>query len=536
MLFGDTDNWLPIRYCDEILLAARISSPEAQSLVSLRKGEYVKPSRDRAARRIKHASRGLIEVTADGKVQFIHETVREFFLTGPGLGILDPKLADNPIALSYEVLVRGSLNVANGNFGPALFHRFNGHVLTYAYSVEKHGGSNATLLESICAGRYRREGQSVLQTVCNLNLTSCVHALLEQGVHPDDSGGKSEFATPLLAALLRGVPPGRALIKALIKAGANLEACTFNGMTPLLVALENGWAGVAKYLATHGANIHARHSNRGAIHYLLEGQSRCHRFYERSSTSLAPNLLVDLLRRGVDPTGGSPVGFPTPLHLAAKYGNVHAAAALLAHHVPLHTSDDKGHTPLMCAAGSRSPQAAEICALLLKHGADIDFNADGGVTPLMCAAGCSNPEVCALLLKQGADPNFINEKGWAALPWALDVGHNIDVFKMLLGAGTDVNKVGPRGQNALHILVTRMVRWEDRENWADWRHWKDEERIVAVVRLVVEAGCDREAKDEDGLRPLDVALVKGLKLGAVLRGLLDPAGSGPGKGEEDSRG
>ncbi|KAK3899526.1 hypothetical protein C8A05DRAFT_36854 [Staphylotrichum tortipilum] len=333
VLFGDMHpNPYRPAHSAKILFAARMSSPEARSLIVLPKGGYVKPSRERTARRIKDASRGLVEVTANDEVQFIHETVREFFLTGPGLALLDPRLAENPVGLSYEVLVQGCINAENSQFDDLCRIELAIRILTYAGLVEKHGGCNTALLESICAGMYRAQGESALLQVTSLNLTSCVLALLKQGVHPDDA------------------------------------------------------------------------------------------------------------------------------------------------------RDDGGMTPLMHAAGSNSSRAAQICKLLLEHGADVNYTRHDGCTAVLLA------------VREG----------------------QVDVIKLLVEAGADVNVVTPKGQNALHMVGTRMLalmRWP-RYYWEKWKNDEEWEGMMEVTRLLVEAGCDRAAKDREGNWPIDTVLgfESGMKL------------------------
>ncbi|OTA58834.1 hypothetical protein K449DRAFT_373278, partial [Hypoxylon sp. EC38] len=74
------------------------------------------PPTERLGKYIKTASRGLIEYNEEtGSVQFIHETVREFFLNGGGLGLVDPRLTDQPLAQSYMMLIRTELEILEMN-------------------------------------------------------------------------------------------------------------------------------------------------------------------------------------------------------------------------------------------------------------------------------------------------------------------------------------------------------------------------------------------------------------------------------------
>ena len=68
------------------------------------------PEDTRLRNLIRNSSRGLTESTKNS-VQFIHETVREFFLKGPGLSYLDPTLASGPIGKSSLAIAHGCLTI-----------------------------------------------------------------------------------------------------------------------------------------------------------------------------------------------------------------------------------------------------------------------------------------------------------------------------------------------------------------------------------------------------------------------------------------
>jgi energy-coupling factor transporter ATP-binding protein EcfA2 len=204
VLFGD-ESFKRHGFPQAAVLAAHFSSSGFQLQNGL--GDNISPKHERTIRRIKDASRGLIEYnTADKKVQFIHETAREFFLTGPGLGLLDARLAENPTGLSYMALVNGCLNTIEASPEPSRvqywFHWFAGHtrssVIHYARMVERHGGSNIALVESIKAGRYGalegmkystygqlERGESFIDYLSRVGLTSCALNLLKQGLHSE---------------------------------------------------------------------------------------------------------------------------------------------------------------------------------------------------------------------------------------------------------------------------------------------------------------------------------------------------------------
>jgi hypothetical protein len=60
-------------------------------------------------RQIRNLSKGLIEVSPRG-VQFIHEAVREFFIHGSGLAILENRSGSPPTVLGHLTIIRGCLH------------------------------------------------------------------------------------------------------------------------------------------------------------------------------------------------------------------------------------------------------------------------------------------------------------------------------------------------------------------------------------------------------------------------------------------
>jgi len=104
---------------------------------------------------------------------------------------------------------------------------------------------------------------------------------------------------------------------------------------------------------------------------------------------------------GVDARDG--VKHCTPLHMAARRGNVEVAEALLDSGAAIDPRDSSGDTPLHRAVNCNQPKVAR---LLLARGADIHSIGSKGLTPLAAArthalrtalqSGRSSPSGCAL--------------------------------------------------------------------------------------------------------------------------------------------
>jgi ankyrin repeat protein len=128
----------------------------------------------------------------------------------------------------------------------------------------------------------------------------------------------------------------------------------------------------------------------------------------------------------------SPDGF-TALHLAAFFGNVEAARALLERGADAGAvaHNDMQVAPLHSAA---SASAREICRLLLQYGADVNARQQGGWAALHAAAQNGDRELATILLEAGADPSQQHDGGKTAAQIAAESGHSELVDLLTPGA------------------------------------------------------------------------------------------------------
>jgi truncated hemoglobin YjbI len=89
-----------------------------------------------------------------------------------------------------------------------------------------------------------------------------------------------------------------------------------------------------------------------------------------------------LIKAGANVNASDGVKHCTPLHMAARRGNVEIAEALLNHGADLEARDSAGETPLRRAVNCNK---AEMAALLVAKGADIHSIGKRGLTPLLAA-------------------------------------------------------------------------------------------------------------------------------------------------------
>jgi ankyrin repeat protein len=141
----------------------------------------------------------------------------------------------------------------------------------------------------------------------------------------------------------------------------------------------------------------------------------------------------------------------------------------------------------------------DMVQLLLKAGANPGTKDHYDRTALMFAASSGNSNVVALLLPFGL-VNARSRGGSTALMAAAATG-NPDLVRTLLGAGAHVNDRDARGVTALFAGSTGDLDSFSYGEWANWPRPEIPEDVVrrdAVVRLLLEAGANLNARDKDG--------------------------------------
>lgn len=155
------------------------------------------------------------------------------------------------------------------------------------------------------------------------------------------------------------------VVKLLLAAGANPNARSVNGTTPLYVAARFGQTAIASQLLAAGALVDGRGEGGAALN---------------AAAYRSPVELVELLLakgadvRVVDDTGG------TALHAAAVWNAEGAARALLAAGASVDAVDKEGNTPLHATtsfASATSKGSVAVARLLLAAGAKLTANAAG---------------------------------------------------------------------------------------------------------------------------------------------------------------
>jgi ankyrin repeat protein len=258
----------------------------------------------------------------------------------------------------------------------------------------------------------------------------------------------------------------------LLAAGAQLEARTANGFTPLMTAIVHLQAATVRQLLAHSSNVSAVDD---------EGWQALHRACGMAAEApeIAIGMVVQLLAAGSDPNAPATAAAVTPLALTVHYGCIEIVRLLLKAGADPDAACADGTTPLMFAAQTKQ---IDKLAALLEAGAAVDGARPCGDTALMFAASNGHLAGLSALLKAGAAVNTANDQGVTCLMYASGLAPEVQdacqIVDALLAAGAAVATADNTGRTAL-MMAARSGG-------------------VAVVRSLLQAGAAVNTAAEDG--------------------------------------
>ena len=284
--------------------------------------------------------------------------------------------------------------------------------------------------------------------------------------------------TPLLYAARAGC---RGCVQALLMGGADIDLPNPDGMTPLMVAIDNSHFEVAQYLLDQGANPHTWDWWGRTPLYVAVNMRGGPDSNPGNREPASLRLVHALLNAGVNPNHQLNMLQPSRNGNSGRF------------------KDDllnTGATALLRAAQTFDN---DVVRALLEHRALIDLPNAMGVTPLMAAAGIGtrtgqsvlgpgppadvearSMETMAILIKAGADVNaritdttsltariarastMTNREGQTTLFFAVQSGRAA-VVRFLLDHGAKVDAMGDSGRALLNaakdnVEIAAMIR------------------------------------------------------------------------------
>ncbi len=380
------------------------------------------------------------------------------------------------------------------------------------------------------------DGSTALLWAAYWNDQETVKALLAAGANVNASN--RDGFTPLYR---RPAPMATlAMVEILLKAGADANSFQAQGQTVLMTAARAGNAEAVKALLDHGAEVNAKETWRGQT-ALMWATAENH-----------PDVVQVLVDHGAEVNAVSSVfdfsGMKT------KPGDV-----------PMHFPRG-GFTALLFAARGGFTDCAKI---LLEHGADIKIADPDGTSALVLAIINGHFDTAGFLLDRKADPNAADQYGRAPLFAAVDMHDmyqsnrpapkengkldSLDIIKMLLARGADPNAkltklIPPRavldfpdvmmGEGATPFL--RAAKSSDIPVMQLLLDKGADPKVVTkggVTALMVAAGMGHEKTVRGGEQPIEamkICLEKGVNINAATDRTLNTAlHAAAGQGTDD---
>jgi ankyrin repeat protein len=451
-----------------------------QSLQACQSSEDYVPDSDRMKRRIQTLSRGLAEITQTQVVQFIHQSVKDFF-------VKEGVLASDGCQTSTEAAIRANLRLAKicirylamEEIGQSIIYNTRDFpFLDYAAT-------------SLAAHMKQCDGEGVLQHGLLASFAWPSNALVELWTRVQQEipqCGQSYHRLPQRGNLVHttAVYGITGLLKAVLEVGdktiidKHIDERDMDLRTPLSLAAANGHEAVVELLT-------------GAGKADVEAKDR----YGQTPLSWAAanghHTVVELLvgKGNADVEAKDRYG-QTPLSWAAANGH-HTVVELLVGKgkADVDSKDRYGHTPLSWAAANGRKTVVEF--LVGKGNADVESKDGDGRTPLSLAATNGHQTVVELLVGTGrADVQAKNKDSKTPLSLATAAGHRA-VVEFLV----DTGRVDVEGKDTTG--GTPLLRAAENGHEA------------VVKSLVVKAKANVEAKDKTGQTPLLVAVKSGHK-------------------------
>lgn len=243
------------------------------------------------------------------------------------------------------------------------------------------------------------------------------------------AGAFEEFASGWLTPLMFAARENDVeSAKAIVKAGADINAQAADGKDALSLALFDGNWDVAEFLIDSHANLNQADAQRFTPLFWA---------VDRRNMETAPNfpwmetrdplpLIKKMLDGGANPNAlinatprarmreGSPrLVYATALMRAALAGDVELSRLLLSHGADAKIISKDRETVLMAACGTgfingyhrqRTPaERLELVKMLVDMGQDVNAADNYGITPLMVAANLGDLEIVKYLISKGAD-------------------------------------------------------------------------------------------------------------------------------------
>jgi len=305
----------------------------------------------------------------------------------------------------------------------------------------------------------------------------------------------SLWCTPLHSTVIS--QPQREAIDILIAAGADVEASTKGGLTPLMFAARTGSAAAVDALLSHQAAPDAADlMGRPVISYAAEegNDEIVKRIYQKGGRNL-----IQIADKG---------GL---FRAAATGGSMALTEILLADGVNINVRDEEGFTPLLTAVECNHKELSDY--LILK-GADLKAKSNDGRDLFEVACRAGNIALAKKLLDDGhaskRRPSFLSNVALS--------GH-VESVEYLLTDKADVNFQGEDGSTPLTIAICASQI----KHQLVTKNSASEDDYACIVELLLEHGAKVDQINALGLTAVHLAAVN--SSARIMKALLKAGGN-----------
>ncbi|RKL33537.1 hypothetical protein BFJ72_g10053 [Fusarium proliferatum] len=501
-----------------------------------------------SARCVISSSKGLAEIIQleQPRVQFIHESVRDFLIKDGGLQEIWPELGPNwegvghdrlkGCCYSYFQLVTRKLQMEDSyHVGEDLLLEIETYpFLEYASQSVLHHANLASdidgqqsILENfptsvwkcvINAFQYQKYSPEtgLLYILADRGHSTLIQTRLKSDANIYVPSEKDRYIYPLIAAMARG---DKASILALLR----LPSALYKGMditegllpnihaggfcrTPLSWACENGHFGIARVLVERDAQptnmggelysplmLASANGHTNIVRWLFSrGANINERYGNYSAISLATSndhaeTVELLLNFGADPNTYGINSEPI-LFVAARNCNLKLVKLLLQRGASAKAENSLQETPLHCAAKVKGTVA--IMEALLSYRVEIDARDDRGRTPLILALLYASIDEIRFLIGQGASVTTHDKEDETCLHQAMKRDDTaLEIARLLLENGARADARSRSGQTCIHVFARRGAVACSTSD---------------LIQLLTSYGTDLNVSDSDGNTALHI--------------------------------
>lgn len=262
-------------------------------------------------------------------------------------------------------------------------------------------------------------------------------------------------------------------IKLLVQRGFDVNDGEYIESSPLYTALVDHHQEIVDLLIRSGANINHQIRLKTILHEVAEISYH---------NTIFPSVVDKVLKLGADVDAVDEDGY-TPLFLALDGNNFYTARKLIAAGCDVNHVSGAGETPILICA--RQSVLNGMGVLLDSNRVDLSCRYKSN-TAFYYAVHFDDISLLKRLIEQGADINSQNKDNRTPLMRAIKRS-KIETMQFLLENNANVNLVDSFNNTALHLASYSFVR-----------HYC----ISNIIYLLMQKGCDINAKDNDGNTPL----------------------------------